>query len=135
MRFTFAVLTLAVSSASASIIARQIPSCADNCLFGSNVNLGGCSSTDNVCLCNSQVFVSTSTTCIESACSGKDLQTAISVAQQLCASVGVTLTSSAPAATDATSKAAETSTDSVASTTPEVTSASTKATSTAPSTS
>ncbi|KAG6829257.1 hypothetical protein H0H92_005137 [Tricholoma furcatifolium] len=109
MRFTLAAtLAFAVSSVSASIIARQsIPACADNCLFGSNVDYDGCSETDDVCLCKSQVFVSTSTSCIEAACSGSDLQTALQVSQEICAAVGVTLTSTyAAASTGASSSTA-----------------------------
>ncbi|KAG6849058.1 hypothetical protein H0H93_011641 [Arthromyces matolae] len=46
MRFTVtAVLALFASSASAGLIARQFPSCADDCVMGDNVNYGGCSST------------------------------------------------------------------------------------------
>ncbi|KAG6918298.1 hypothetical protein DXG01_015390 [Tephrocybe rancida] len=134
MRFTFAALALAASTVSASIIARQIPSCANECLFGSGVDLDGCGPTDNICLCKSQKFVSKSTTCIEAACSGADLATALSVSQQICLSVGVTLTNEAPAPTESSaSTPAVPSTDGVSS--PAPTKASTKATTTAPSTS
>ncbi|KAG6815309.1 hypothetical protein H0H93_010284 [Arthromyces matolae] len=130
MRFTVtAVLALFASSASAGLIARQFPSCADDCVMGDNVNYGGCSSTDNVCLCKSETFVSASTACIEAACSGSDLQTALSISRELCASVGVTLTSTFEASTAADSSTAAADSSTPAATT---TSDSAKATSTAP---
>ncbi|KAH0578681.1 hypothetical protein H2248_003811 [Termitomyces sp. 'cryptogamus'] len=103
MHFTLALSLLSLASAvCASLVPRQtIPQCASACLFGPDVDLDGCSVTDNLCLCKSAPFISRSTSCIESACSGNDLQTALTVAQQLCASVGVTLTSAAPASTSA----------------------------------
>ncbi|KAI6110104.1 hypothetical protein F5141DRAFT_1004140, partial [Pisolithus sp. B1] len=48
--------------------------CADTCI--TSANLGGCSATDNSCLCRSQSFVSAVTSCIETSCSGSDLQQA-----------------------------------------------------------
>ncbi|KAG6895049.1 hypothetical protein C0992_003355 [Termitomyces sp. T32_za158] len=100
MRFALAILALA-----ASVSAQTIPSCANACLFGTNVDLDGCQPTDNVCLCKSQAFVSKSTTCIEAACKGNDLDNALSVARTLCASVGVTLTSTFPVSATASPSA------------------------------
>ncbi|KAF5373446.1 hypothetical protein D9615_009506 [Tricholomella constricta] len=110
MRFSLAVLALAASSVSASLIARQLPSCANDCLLGPTVDLDGCGPRENLCLCKSEKFVSKSTACIAQACKGDDLTTAINISQQICLSVGVTLTgtipgptSTAPEGTDATS--------------------------------
>ncbi|KAG5649738.1 hypothetical protein H0H81_002241 [Sphagnurus paluster] len=99
MRFSIAILAVAAaaSSASAALVARQLPACATACLTGPNVDYGGCSATDNLCLCKSQTFVTKSTECIETTCTGSDLETSLQISQQLCLAVGVTLT--APTAT------------------------------------
>ncbi|KIJ64734.1 hypothetical protein HYDPIDRAFT_28101 [Hydnomerulius pinastri MD-312] len=92
MRFSVALvaLTAAVSSASAALIARQsLPNCAAPCL--ANADFGGCAQDDDTCLCNNQAFISSTTSCIQSSCTGNDLATAESFAQQLCLAVGVTL--------------------------------------------
>ncbi|KAF9484322.1 hypothetical protein BDN70DRAFT_872830 [Pholiota conissans] len=104
MRFSTVAFTLfgAAASASAStLVARQspYPDCANPCL--ASADFGDCDPTDNHCLCTNSAFVSGTTTCIESSCTGADLAKAISVSQGICLSVGVTLTSS-PAATSTT---------------------------------
>ncbi|KAI6145231.1 hypothetical protein BKA82DRAFT_4171290 [Pisolithus tinctorius] len=112
MRFAVALVALsaALSSMGAGLISRQsLPSCAEPCI--TNANLDGCSATDDTCLCNSQTFVNSATSCIESACTGSDLQQAEQFAQSLCLSVGVTLTIATPSATSSsTSTATSTST-------------------------
>ncbi|EPS96363.1 hypothetical protein FOMPIDRAFT_1032411 [Fomitopsis schrenkii] len=98
MRCTFALTALlsALATAQASyLLKRQFPSCASSCLV--NADFGNCNSTDDTCLCNSSTFVNSVTSCIESSCSGNDLETAEADAQQLCLAVGVTLTNSASA--------------------------------------
>ncbi|KAF8064931.1 hypothetical protein FPV67DRAFT_1628168 [Lyophyllum atratum] len=107
MRFSLAVLALTAASASASVLSRQaggIPECALPCLAGPDVDLHGCAGNDNACLCKNADFISESTACITKACESDpaQLQQAITLAQGLCAAVGVTLTS-APATTAATS--------------------------------
>ncbi|KAH7883104.1 hypothetical protein F5I97DRAFT_1930688 [Phlebopus sp. FC_14] len=100
MRFTAAFfgLSVIVSSVSAALVARQsLPNCAAPCL--ANANYGGCAQDDDTCLCHNQSFVNSTTSCIESSCSGSDLAEAESFAQQLCLAVGVTLTASTPAPT------------------------------------
>ncbi|KAI0672256.1 hypothetical protein C8Q78DRAFT_1026087 [Trametes maxima] len=99
MRF-FAVLALtaAVSSASAAHLQRrQYPDCATPCL--ASADFGNCDPLDDGCLCKNANFISSTTKCIQGACQGNELQTALTAAQQACLSVGVTLTNSAPAAT------------------------------------
>ncbi|KAG2340382.1 hypothetical protein BDR05DRAFT_890056 [Suillus weaverae] len=97
MRFAVVVLSLsvAVSSAFATLIARQsLPNCAVACL--TNANYGNCSSTDNNCLCHSQAFINSTTSCIQASCTGSDLTNAEAASQSLCAAVvccGVTLVS------------------------------------------
>ncbi|KJA23974.1 hypothetical protein HYPSUDRAFT_117173, partial [Hypholoma sublateritium FD-334 SS-4] len=60
--------------------------CANSCI--ADANLGSCTSaTDLLCLCTSSAFISSTTTCIEAACTGSDLATALSVSQAICASV------------------------------------------------
>ncbi|GLB39625.1 putative CFEM domain containing protein [Lyophyllum shimeji] len=103
MRFSsLAVLAVAAASASASLVSRQLPSCALSCISGPNVDLGGCAANDNACLCKSQTFVEKSTACITSSCKGAELQQALSLAQQLCAAVGVTLSGTPTGAPTAT---------------------------------
>lgn len=94
--------------------------CALTCI--ASANLAGCSSTDNKCLCTSQAFISSTTTCIESTCQGDDLQNAIAFAQQTCEAVGVTLstpaaTSTAPAGSSTSGASASTTGSSSASST------------------
>ena len=59
--------------------------CAAACL--ANANLNGCIQSDTHCLCTNQAFVSSTTGCITAACSGADLQNALSFSQALCAAV------------------------------------------------
>ena len=59
--------------------------CAISCL--QNADLGSCSATDNVCLCNNQPFIDSTTACIENACSGDDLANAEAFAVAICESV------------------------------------------------
>jgi len=106
MRFALAaaLFAFAASSASAATLdARQsgVPQCGLTCL--TNANLGGCASNDNKCLCSNPAFVSSTTQCIQSSCTGSDLQAAETFAQQTCLAVGVTLTNSVPAATNTVS--------------------------------
>ncbi|KAF9224982.1 hypothetical protein BS17DRAFT_731760 [Gyrodon lividus] len=109
MRFAVALfaLTVAVSSASSALIARQsLPNCAAPCL--ANANYGSCAPDDDTCLCNDQTFLNSTTTCIQSSCSGSDLTEAEAFAQALCLAVGVTLTanSATPTATAPTTASA-----------------------------
>ncbi|KAG1792029.1 uncharacterized protein HD556DRAFT_1382354 [Suillus plorans] len=110
MRFAVVVLTLsvAVSSAFAALITRQsLPNCAVPCL--TDADFGNCSSTDDNCLCHSQAFINSTTTCIHASCTGSDLTNADAASQSLCAAVGVTLTAGSAAAT-ATSSSNSTAT-------------------------
>ncbi|KAJ8596835.1 hypothetical protein M405DRAFT_928505 [Rhizopogon salebrosus TDB-379] len=103
MRFPVAVLVLsaAVSSVFAALVARQsLPNCAVPCI--TNADYGNCSSTDDTCLCHSQAFINSTTTCIQASCTGSDLTNAEAASQALCAAVGVTLTT-APASTGVSS--------------------------------
>ncbi|EKM78262.1 hypothetical protein AGABI1DRAFT_114592 [Agaricus bisporus var. burnettii JB137-S8] len=104
MRLSFALAVAALASTvSASFVARQggLPGCATTCI--ATADFGGCEATDNACLCKNEGFVSSSTNCIVSTCEGDDLETSLNAAKQLCAAVGVTLTSTPAALTSATS--------------------------------
>ncbi|KAF5325447.1 hypothetical protein D9619_010044 [Psilocybe cf. subviscida] len=103
MRFSTVAITLfgAAASASAStLFARQntLPDCAIPCTM--SADFGGCAPTDNHCLCTNQAFVSSTTTCVQKACTGTDLQNALAFSRDLCLKVGVTLTAS-PSSTPA----------------------------------
>ncbi|KAK0444253.1 uncharacterized protein EV420DRAFT_1574977 [Desarmillaria tabescens] len=94
MRFSLTVFSaLFVTAWGSMLLGRQtsLPDCALPCI--TNVDYGSCSPSDNACLCKSETYVNTTTTCIESSCTGSDLTTAIATAQALCAEVGVTFSS------------------------------------------
>ena len=59
--------------------------CANDCLI--NADFGDCDPLDDSCLCHNQAFVSSVTVCIQRACSGDELASAESAAQQLCEAV------------------------------------------------
>ncbi|KAG2357901.1 hypothetical protein BDR07DRAFT_1222942, partial [Suillus spraguei] len=102
MRFAVVVLALSVSSAFAALVTRQsMPNCAVPCL--TNADFGNCSETDDSCLCHSQAFINSTTTCIQASCTGSDLSNAEAASQSLCAAVGVTLTTSSATASATTS--------------------------------
>ncbi|KAJ6625093.1 hypothetical protein B0H10DRAFT_654839 [Mycena sp. CBHHK59/15] len=108
MRFSaaLAVFTLIAGSASASytpLHRRQFPTCANDCL--AHPNLGNCKAGDDTCLCNDNVFVTSTFQCIEAACQGQDLANAIAGAAALCAA-HVTLVSAAGAEFSATASLA-----------------------------
>ncbi|PBK63949.1 hypothetical protein ARMSODRAFT_962705 [Armillaria solidipes] len=137
MRFSLAALPLSVlvaGSSAASLHARQLPSCAVDCTTGSSINYGDCSTSDNACLCKNTDFVNSVQSCITSKCTGSDLETALSVAQALCAAAGVTLTSEAVSATSTSPSSSSASSASRASSSPSG-SASTSASASASSTS
>ncbi|KIO16739.1 hypothetical protein M407DRAFT_85663, partial [Tulasnella calospora MUT 4182] len=56
--------------------------CGIPCL--TNADAGTCSPTDNTCLCKSDAYLRSTTSCIQSSCSAADLATAAGLAQQLC---------------------------------------------------
>ncbi|KAJ7151368.1 hypothetical protein C8R43DRAFT_486976 [Mycena crocata] len=105
MRFStaIAVFSLFAASATASVtplLRRQFPNCASTCL--ASPNLGGCKAGDNTCLCNNDIFVTSTFDCIQAACKGQELADAIAGAASLCAAVHVTLVSAAGAEFSAT---------------------------------
>ncbi|KAJ3860592.1 hypothetical protein EV359DRAFT_85177 [Lentinula novae-zelandiae] len=88
--FTFLLATAAVAGSTSTFgfSPRQLnlPTCALPCLTAtSSTSFGNCSSTDDACLCSNPQFISNTATCIEGACTGNDLQTALSAAEALCA--------------------------------------------------
>ncbi|KZT26073.1 hypothetical protein NEOLEDRAFT_267649 [Neolentinus lepideus HHB14362 ss-1] len=101
MRCTLAFVTLSyvfavVSASRIAIYARQsLPSCATSCLM--NADTGTCGENDT-CLCRSQAFINSTTTCIQQSCTGSDLTNAEAAAQELCAAVGVTLSATSATA-------------------------------------
>ena len=63
--------------------------CAAACL--ASADFGSCSQNDNACLCSSQPFIQSTTSCITSKCSGQDLANAEAYSQAICKSVVRTL--------------------------------------------
>ncbi|KAJ7074491.1 hypothetical protein C8F01DRAFT_1100635 [Mycena amicta] len=110
MRFSAAVALFslfAAVSAGTTLSRRQFPGfpdCSQDCL--AHPNLGNCKSGDDTCLCNNSDFVQGTFQCIEAACKGQDLATAIEGAYQLCLSVHVTLVSAKGAEFSATASLA-----------------------------
>ncbi|TDL27907.1 hypothetical protein BD410DRAFT_781822 [Rickenella mellea] len=120
MRFAAIFALAGAASASAHLFGRQtIPQCGLDCI--AKADFGSCLSSDTACLCKFQPFVDSTTQCIATTCQGQDLQNAITAAQELCAAVGVTLTSTPSGVTIPPSTASPTaggSSASGASTTP-----------------
>ena len=52
-----------------------------------SANLGGCVATDTQCLCTNTAFVSSTTTCVQTACTGADLAAALKFSVDLCLKV------------------------------------------------
>ncbi|KAH7888235.1 hypothetical protein F5I97DRAFT_1829058 [Phlebopus sp. FC_14] len=112
MRFApvLVALSTVLAPASASLSMRQsVPSCVTTCL--ADASTGGCSSTDYTCLCQSQTFISSMISCAEATCSASDLQSAESLAETICLSVGVTVSipTLTPTATSPTATSSSTS--------------------------
>jgi len=99
MRFSLATVVVAVACTSASLVGRQFPDCANSCLYDPNVDYHGCDGLDNLCLCSNQAFVSDSTACLNKDCKGEALSSALALATQLCAAVGVTSGGPTPTST------------------------------------
>ncbi|PPQ94389.1 hypothetical protein CVT25_002745 [Psilocybe cyanescens] len=122
MRFSTIAIALFGAAASASattigsgLFARQgLPDCASSCT--GSADFDGCAISDTHCLCTSKKFVDSTTACVMAACTGSDLQNALKASQDLCAAVGVTLTSSS--ASSSTSAASSSTSSSSSSATP-----------------
>jgi len=102
----FSLLT-ALSIASLAVAQAPPPACATNCV--NNTPSSKCTNkTDVNCLCHDDDFITKATQCILTTCQGNDVQASEQFAQQLCAAVGVTLTStpSVPSSTDGGSASA-----------------------------
>lgn len=56
--------------------------CSIPCL--TNADTGSCTPTENPCLCANDLYLRSTTDCIQSSCSAADLQTAAVVARQIC---------------------------------------------------
>ncbi|KIY73234.1 hypothetical protein CYLTODRAFT_417203 [Cylindrobasidium torrendii FP15055 ss-10] len=90
MRFFLAAAAI-IPTVYGALVQRQasLPSCAATCL--ATADFGSCDSSDYGCLCSSDKFISSVSSCITSSCSGDDLASATTVSTQLCAAAGVTL--------------------------------------------
>ncbi|KIM41248.1 hypothetical protein M413DRAFT_445285 [Hebeloma cylindrosporum] len=135
MRFSTVAFTLfgaAASASASSLFARQdtLPACAIPCT--TSADLGGCTVTDTKCLCTNDAFVSSTTKCVQAACTGDDLAAALKFSQDLCLKVGVTLTA-APTDSSAASGSATTAAASTTATTPATTTAASTSASSKPS--
>ncbi|ETW77657.1 hypothetical protein HETIRDRAFT_151984 [Heterobasidion irregulare TC 32-1] len=129
MHFSDVVLLIVASACtvSASLVPRQavFPNCALPCL--TSANFGSCNTSDIGCLCSSSAFIDSVAQCIQSGCSGTDVQKALSAAQTECANNGVTLPSNVIAATSSVPSASGVSTSSAPSASPSSASTTTNA--------
>ncbi|KAF8906920.1 hypothetical protein CPB85DRAFT_862369 [Mucidula mucida] len=98
MRFSTTTLFALSSVLSFATSTELYPDCATTCIR--NAEFGGCSSTDNTCLCKSFSFVNSTRSCFEATCNSGDYDTAMGTSAALCTAVGVTAT---PLPEDATS--------------------------------
>ncbi|KAG8939966.1 hypothetical protein FRC04_005779 [Tulasnella sp. 424] len=110
MRFSTVIVALVASVVSASALSERqsgsFPPCSIPCL--TNATTGSCSPTDNTCLCKSDDYLRSTTTCIQGACSAADLATAAGLAQQLCKAAGVDISNNPAAQPTSASGAAAT---------------------------
>ncbi|KIO16188.1 hypothetical protein M407DRAFT_233323 [Tulasnella calospora MUT 4182] len=123
MRFSTVIVALAASVASASfLVERQtgFPACSLSCL--TNADVGTCSPTDAACLCKSDTYLRSITSC--SSCNIVDQSTAASSLQQLCEAAGVDISTNPaaqPTGTAAATGAASAATTSAAASAASVT--------------
>ncbi|KAG9043479.1 hypothetical protein FS837_009489 [Tulasnella sp. UAMH 9824] len=115
MRFSALFAASFVSFAAAASIA-DYPACALSCLTTANYGTCDPATLDQKCLCQSQEFITSSTTCIRQSCSAEDDATAAQVSNELCAEAGVTVsfTATATASAEQTASAAASSAASAA---------------------
>ncbi|KAJ7582079.1 hypothetical protein C8J56DRAFT_1056213 [Mycena floridula] len=85
----FSIVPLVALSMTVVSLAAALPDCAVTCI--AETNFGDCAPTDNVCLCNNEVFISGISYCIKATCSAADQVVAFQGVDELCESVGVTL--------------------------------------------
>ncbi|TNY18310.1 hypothetical protein DMC30DRAFT_418959 [Rhodotorula diobovata] len=105
------VFALAALGSAASLVAAQAtpPACFLTC-FAQNLGSSSCSgATDLPCLCADQAFQSATTSCIQSSCTGDDLQAAAQYATTACAAVGVTITTPDASSTEGGASSTESS--------------------------
>ncbi|CAE6537789.1 hypothetical protein RSOLAG22IIIB_05964 [Rhizoctonia solani] len=114
MRVSVVLVALAAVASASTLSRRQYPSCAMTC--AQSADYDGCSPTNNTCMCKSQKFVDSMTSCLDKTCSGDDLAKSKEISNAICVAAGVTLPSSSTATATATGAAASTSASSSSST-------------------
>ncbi|KAH8823440.1 hypothetical protein DL96DRAFT_1617557 [Flagelloscypha sp. PMI_526] len=87
---------LLVATVLAQVDISTLPACLVECMV--NATVGACSYTDAKCLCQSQSFLLSSTTCVVSKCNGDDITKSLQDAAGLCADAGAPLTAQQMAA-------------------------------------
>ncbi|KAL6904353.1 hypothetical protein GGI43DRAFT_317657 [Trichoderma evansii] len=92
MKASIASLVFTAALAAAQDLS-GLPSCATACVtkFTTGTQIGGCKQLDIGCICGNADFLNGIACCLASACSKSDQNTAISFAQQICSSSGVTV--------------------------------------------
>ncbi|TGZ81006.1 hypothetical protein EX30DRAFT_364051 [Ascodesmis nigricans] len=89
MKFA-AVLAVAAFAVAGQAQLSAIPPCAFTCLT-TGIPKTGCELTDFACSCSNTAFVKESIACVQSSCSGGDIQKAIDATKTLCSDAGVDL--------------------------------------------
>jgi len=102
MKTSFAAIAVALASVASAQLA-DIPSCALQCFIDA-LSADGCSSlTDFACHCKKTDLIPTVEPCVQKACSAADQAKVITAVEGTCASAGVPITISTPAASAASS--------------------------------
>jgi len=99
----FSTLAWTWALAFAPLIRAQIaglPTCAESCALNA-ISSTGCAVTDFHCICTASSFLAGVESCISTACSAADQEATLQYAEQLCGSVGVTITPPSAPATSA----------------------------------
>jgi len=93
MRITSLAIGLGLASlAYAQTSLQGLPDCAKTCVtqFTTGSTIGGCPSLDISCICASSGFLSSIACCLAGKCNAQDQATAVTFAQSLCKTSGVT---------------------------------------------
>ncbi|KAL7900134.1 hypothetical protein HDV63DRAFT_370439 [Trichoderma sp. SZMC 28014] len=90
MKASFVSLVFTAALAAAQDLS-GLPSCASACVlkFTTGSAIGGCQQLDIACICKNADFLNGIACCLAGACSKSDQDTAVSFAQQICSTAGV----------------------------------------------
>ncbi|TEY82953.1 hypothetical protein BOTCAL_0026g00160 [Botryotinia calthae] len=118
-------VVIAMSTVLAGFTSAQngLPTCAQSCVtqYTTGSQIAGCASLDIACICSNSSFLNGIACCLADACDTEDEQTAVTYAQNLCRTSGVTnlpsVVSCASSASSTSSSAASSATGAAGTTT------------------